>query len=256
MNAPRHVFELGWDVWAALSPDEISASVAAMHEFGIYRLPYDAGEIVLRIQHHDDGDPKGFHQVTEVKGLREGDIYREEILMYPKTLKGSHGLRDYHKFIKLIQAREGRPVTRWLDPEFRMIDLGPHLDGKRVVHRYQAFCEAADDVACQKHFRDGLIVLLASKGLDKQTKERKLAKLGIGKKTNEYITTIGLSHNLERHESARDGSPVRPHLRRGHVRMQPHGPANSLRKAIWVEPCFVNADADFVSQRTAYRVRH
>ena len=35
---------------------------------------------------------------------------------------------------------------------------------------------------------------------------------------------------------------VSPHLRRGHFRIQPHGPHNSLRKVIFVAPVWVRAD--------------
>ncbi len=35
---------------------------------------------------------------------------------------------------------------------------------------------------------------------------------------------------------------VSPHLRRGHFRMQPHGPQNSLRKLMFISPTWVRAD--------------
>ncbi|MGB7988144.1 MAG: hypothetical protein WCF44_02030 [Candidatus Methylophosphatis roskildensis] len=35
---------------------------------------------------------------------------------------------------------------------------------------------------------------------------------------------------------------VSPHLRRGHFRMQPHGPQMSLRKVIFIAPTWVRAD--------------
>ncbi len=35
---------------------------------------------------------------------------------------------------------------------------------------------------------------------------------------------------------------VSPHLRRGHFRMQPHGPQNSLRRLIFISPTWVHAD--------------
>lgn len=38
------------------------------------------------------------------------------------------------------------------------------------------------------------------------------------------------------------GGEVSPHWRRGHLRLQPHGPQNSLRKLIFVAPMLVRAD--------------
>jgi hypothetical protein len=38
------------------------------------------------------------------------------------------------------------------------------------------------------------------------------------------------------------GGEVSPHWRRGHLRMQPHGPQNSLRKLIFIAPTLIRAD--------------
>ncbi|KWN10831.1 hypothetical protein [Burkholderia ubonensis] len=38
------------------------------------------------------------------------------------------------------------------------------------------------------------------------------------------------------------GGEISPHWRRGHLRMQPHGPQNSLRKLIFIAPTLIRAD--------------
>lgn len=108
----------------------------------------------------------------------------------------------------------------------------------------------------RKHFRDGLIAILASRGVEKVGRSNSRKKLGIGAASHDYITTIKLFPNLERgtDEESRPGKPVRPHLRRGHIRNQHHGHGNQLIKRIWIDPVFVNADEDFISTRTAYRI--
>lgn len=247
MNAPiklppdpsemRHVFEIAWDVWTALDDEEIAATVDGMREMGIYELPYVSGNIIIRI-HLPAKNGQIFH---EVSGIRDGEEFKEQIIVYPDA--PPHALAWY----KQNPAKAAHPDG---DP---LVDMGITIEKKRIVHRFGTLFSPEQS---RKMYRDGLVVMLASRGLAKNSKQRKLAKLGIGKKDNEYVTTIRMERDLERHESIREGSPVRPHLRRGHVRMQPHGHANSLRKKIWVEPCFVNADADFVNQRKAYRVRH
>lgn len=248
-----HIFDIHTDVWNALGAEEIEATVQAMKEFGIYRLPYDTGEIVIRIHH---GKLNGHQIVTEAKGLRENEVFTEEVVFYPGVSKGHLAAYKAHIAANPVswaytnkdhsELQEGQP------PDVEVVHLGVGLEGKQVVYRVREIRKQD----ARKFFFDGLVVLLASKGLSKISRKSGLAKLGIGKKTGEYITTLRLEQNLSSHETVRPGHPIRPHLRRGHIRMQPHGPGNSLRKAMWIEPCFVNADADFVSERKAYRVLH
>jgi hypothetical protein len=53
------------------------------------------------------------------------------------------------------------------------------------------------------------------------------------------------------------GKHVRPHWRRGHYRMQPHGPAMSLRKLLYIKPVLVHSDqvADVSNTTTIYNER-
>ncbi len=235
-----HIFEVDIDVWEALSEDEINATVEAMKEFGIYKLPFDEGEIIVRVK-------KARHNgetVSEARGLRDGEEFKEFYTVYPKCPR---------KAMAWYKANPAK-VNLEMGSTGYVEDLGISIENKKIAHRFRL--HHGDPEYSRKFFIDGLVVLLASRGVVKSSRESKLAKFGIGKRDGEYTTTIRLASNLERHESTREGAPVRPHLRRGHVKMQPHGPNNSLRKRIWVEPCLVNADADFVNQRKAYRVVH
>lgn len=103
-----------------------------------------------------------------------------------------------------------------------------------------------------------LIVLLATRNAIKTRTKDKLLALGIGKRkyANDrplYTTTISLPRIIEsEHDPIPTGIPKRPHLRRGHIRKQKYGPRLSFMKAIWIKPCFINTDDDFVSPRFAY----
>ncbi len=105
-----------------------------------------------------------------------------------------------------------------------------------------------------------LIVLLASKGVERELKVDKLAKLGIGKARHKYVytTTLTLSKTLAGYDSANpkgEGVTKRPHLRRGHIRSQHYGPKSELVKQIWIEPCFVNGYTEAIDPvRVAYNV--
>ena len=67
-------------------------------------------------------------------------------------------------------------------------------------------------------------------------------------KRNREIWTpniIGKDYQIKRSGPAAEGSGgwnVRMHWRRGHLRIQPHGPNNSLRKTIWIEPMLIGAE--------------
>lgn len=115
-------------------------------------------------------------------------------------------------------------------------------------------------VEAAEWMRRALIVLLATKNAVKTREKNKLLAMGIGKnnpKNNNvpiYTTTISLPkpEHMETEGDPTPGLPKRPHLRRGHIRNQRHGPSLQFVKRIWIEPVFVNADEDFVSTRSAY----
>lgn len=44
------------------------------------------------------------------------------------------------------------------------------------------------------------------------------------------------------HNTADEHGEVSPHMRRGHFRLQPHGPQQSLRKVIFIAPTWIRAD--------------
>ncbi|MHA6863331.1 hypothetical protein [Ralstonia pseudosolanacearum] len=80
-------------------------------------------------------------------------------------------------------------------------------------------------------------------GLGRRKREEKLAQVDqlydryvVGPVSLEGINTEGHSERLT------PGQDLPPHWRRGHFRMQPHGPQSSLRKVIFVAPVIVRAD--------------
>jgi hypothetical protein len=98
-------------------------------------------------------------------------------------------------------------------------------------------------------------VLLATRNVTREVKTSKLAKLGIGKNSYSKTTTLRIGNVTELQGSeAGIGVNRRPHLRRGHIRRQKYGPGFQFEKKIFVQAVFVNADEDWIAERTAYNV--
>ena len=109
-------------------------------------------------------------------------------------------------------------------------------------------------------YRDLLVVLLATKGVEKTAVRNPMAAMGIGKKSKRehvYTTTLKIRwEDVVRGPGDPKGprAGMRTHLRCGHIRRQRYGPKREAVKRLWIEPVIVNGDPDFVSKREAYNV--
>lgn len=225
---PQQCFVLGAEVIDAVSFEELDATWADMEEVGVAKPPFESFDLVVpwhKIIRLQDADGKVYPAPQAVD--------RELRVRYFNGGKQCHWLMcvgklqvDLIKEIKEItKGFGGLPPdeTSWADSAGNLLRL--------------------------------LIVVLATKNVVKERKECKMVKLGIGAKhRNRYTTTIKLGRITEATEGEGTGTERRPHLRRGHVRRQHHGPNNELVKLIFIEPVFVNADKGWIAERTAYNV--
>lgn len=158
----------------------------------------------------------------------------------------------------------GTPFKEWavrfrFENELPTIQMLVHPGGRFYdMGRILEPSESASAANAALSIRKILIVLLATRNIVKERTKDKLLSMGIGAKKNNfrplYTTTLTLPKTVTRDDGqpANVGTSPRPHLRRGHIRHQKYGPKLAFTKMIWVEPCFVNADDQFVSERSAY----
>lgn len=101
-----------------------------------------------------------------------------------------------------------------------------------------------------------LVVSLATRNTEKTVVTRapgKIARDGSLKHTHVTTLRVPMTRYLPS-DGPSTGREVKPHFRRGHIRMQPFGEGRQERKRIWIEPLFVKADPEFIDVQRAYRV--
>ena len=109
-----------------------------------------------------------------------------------------------------------------------------------------------------EHLRYFLMVILATKNIEKVTKKNSLRAISPKQRKDaakyDYTTTIKIGKITETYSSGGGARNVRPHLRRGHIRTQHFGKGNAETKKIFIQPVFVNADEGWINEQKKYRV--
>ena len=213
---------------------EITATYENMEQIGIANMPYPLTDIGMNGYLHDlksgepgyfiDNNPKDAIAVVEVRFRYDSSSKSDDIMV-----KLNENWHDVHALVSVKS------------PE--------HLKRHCSVYHEQA-----------ARFRRTLMVLLATRGVIKTRTKDKLLAMGLGRKRLRdnmrplYTTTLTLpiARDVSHPHKGSLGVSKRPHLRRGHSRVQRHGPKYEFVKMVWVEPCFVNADENFVSARFSY----
>lgn len=222
-RSDRELFIIPQSILDTMNIEDVTATVRALKELDMYRLPYAAVDIqlpadaVLKLE-STDGNPS--------KDRKFG----------PQAILTLYNITT--------------------NPDIPFQSVFTWTTNKRWAGGIQSFCK---DIGLVREWMcDTLITLLATRNVVKSRHENKLAKLGIGKAhKHRYTTTLSLPREAENdpaHTPVETGREMAPHLRRGHIRRQHYGPRNSFIKTIWIEPVFVNADKEFVSKRQAYNV--
>ena len=243
MKTKPENFILSAEFLQSISMDEISATFDAMVECDLDRAPYEEFYITV--------PEAAIIKVTG--GAPEPDTIHPDAIMEFHFIGLNGSLRNGtsgampNARVKVLSWHGKKPSLDW----FKVLP-------KALPDRPELVIDIADKLAgCGAALVEILVVSLATRAIQKTRLANKLARLGIGKgrtARHGYTTTISAPAPNSLETESGHGGTVRPHLRRGHVRTQPYGPNNELRKKIFIEAVFVNSDKDFVSFRDHYNI--
>ncbi|KVS41093.1 hypothetical protein WK43_09490 [Burkholderia ubonensis] len=193
--------------------------------------------------------------------IRFGKIFREHVTMLPTEVTSHAVVQGVYVFDS--PRDENRALT--LIPVFEMRDLGLYgasvieliiNDESRSINKEVA--AVCSDPVLERHFTSvseivTKVILYIAQAQNVQQRVRdysdareQLQRLG-AKKTAKLVRKIPQLYDkivLGPSQFMVDvhGGEISPHLRRGHFRLQPHGPRFSMRKVIFVAPTWVRAD--------------
>lgn len=242
MSEHNELFIIAPQTLAALTPSEVDATIADLQTLGVCRMPYEKVDLQIAVMRGDEFKLPAGTDVSVLNEILEGKRYAVVVADRPTCIAC--------RFVgATLDGKCDQILLELSPPKYRPQVLTNRVHTNDTARTIQQLCKA-------------LIVLLATRNAVKTTKENKLAKLGIGKRKHKdsqrnyaRITTITLPEELEHDEEhPPTGRTVAAHLRRGHIRRQHYGPQRAFVKQVWIEPVFVNADKDFVSQRKAYNL--
>jgi len=251
MEMDRQLFVLGPEIWSSIDKSEVMATASSMRDAGVYDLPYEEFDISAY------GETRHImtwiYQVIDDYGDTWNSIKEDKT---PVELHFRYKVVDEKHYTYSMKVNVGNSYIFLPQGSDELLSAFKSL-GPDSAHYM-------NDIAADALLTT-LNVMLATRNVDKDVSHNPkrykdpMSKSGIKQIKNndyEYITIIKIGKIVDTMRSDGHRGPVRPHLRRGHVRNQRIGEGRKDVKQIFIQPVFVNADEGWIeNQRKEYRVK-
>jgi hypothetical protein len=255
----RQRFVISPEIFKSVSPEEVDATYFDMVELNIAKPPFQHMDVEL------DASNVFSKSILIPKGTKYDD-FDEMLTAASSRAERIAKVGQFSVLIRMNFADDFKSVAYNIsvdkgDGNFqRFKQTGPNL---AEVYSPNGLIEI--EIDSLNTFYGGItkliIVLLATRNIVKEVKINKLAKLGIGKHkhrphTVTYLKIGKITESVSRSGDvgSATGRHLMPHLRRGHKRDQRYGLGLKYTKSIYIWPMFVNADKEWIADRSEYRV--
>jgi hypothetical protein len=233
------LFKLSAEIFNSISMLDISRTAYDMNQLGMFLPPFN--EFCIQAK------PRFLENLDASLSQMSGEDYQKVLSNRANRLDFMFHYAPHEEsgklIVKCLVSDKGGDFIPVEQTHFA------YVGGSEVVdefHDYGRDCAAL------------LIVLLATKNIKKdvETCSKPNSRNRREKTLSKYssVTTIRIGKINETMRSSGNGSPVRPHLRRGHIRQQHFGKNNAEVKKIFIRPVFVNADQGWIDAQKEYRI--
>lgn len=248
----RQLFILGPEIWASISKEEVMETARSMMKAGVYHnYPFEEFDIHAHARAADILNWLFNPPEVDEPGYYEYNASTQRISFKFRY----YGITDRGFQYSMAIPAAGRDIYLPSDSE-ELLDLFGKMG--------RADASYMNDTAAG-YLLITLLVLLATKNVEKEVihNPKRLkdptSKNGVRQIRNrdyQYVTTIKVGKITETMGDGEGRGPVRPHLRRGHLRNQRFGEGLKETRQIFIPPVFVNADDKWIdNQRKGYRVK-